>query len=619
MSFSAAYTSFPYGFGTDASVSSPDVPGLYDVALDGVGYFLDTEKDDFLMERSAPRIRTQADSAERSGETTLNPEGPWLRTFDSWTKGAGQLDADRPNSEDDRFHTSKGVDVWEEWKLTLLPGTKESRTSVNGNLDLAVAGSRLYAIDGGDVVYTTDPFAVSPTWTNCTGEPAATATGIASAGHHVFVAFGASGIYHTEADTAALTSWQTGTVEGVWYVKGRVMTCAGREVFNPTTSWTGGPVALPAALFTHPNDAWTWVDMAEGLNDIYMGGYAGDTSLIYRTAVQEDGTALVAPVVAGRLPEGEVITALDSYLEGFILIGTTKGVRVATSDANGNLQLGALLETGSPVRDFEGQDRFVWFTWENFDAADGGLGRLDLTTTTRNGAPAYASDLMATTTADITSVVTFDGKRVFTVANDGIYVQDTDLAAEGYVTTGRIRFDLTAPKIGLSVEGAFDLTGWQGSGEVDFMLCSCATAGIFESVGVANSGTLASYSLNERRSAWFNIKVRLTRDDTDATKGPVLDRVSVLALPTSETTTFITARLLVRAVHGVAHGMIEQDVTAARSHIAGLHASNAVVSWQDMETSRSVIVEDFAFMAEDPTPARIGWEGTIDIRMKVVT
>ena len=69
----------------------------------------------------------------------------------------------------------------------------------------------------------------------------------------------------------------------------------------------------------------------------------------------------------------------------------------------------------------------------------------------------------------------------------------------------------------------------------------------------------------------------------------------------------------------MATGTVEQDVNEVRSAIANLHQSNNVVAWQDMESSRSVIVEDYAFVAEHPTPDRTGWFGTIDIRMKVVT
>ena len=127
---------------------------------------------------------------------------------------------------------------------------------------------------------------------------------------------------------------------------------------------------------------------------------------------------------------------------GFLLIGSNKGFRLAVQDTNGNLTLGALIETGSTVRAFEGQGQYVWFTWEAYDSTSSGLGRMDLANLSDRNAlvPAYASDLMATSQANVASVATFDDKRVFTVSGDGFYAQDTDLVAEGSLDSGLINY-----------------------------------------------------------------------------------------------------------------------------------------------------------------------------------
>jgi len=78
--------------------------------------------------------------------------------------------------------------------------------------------------------------------------------------------------------------------------------------------------------------------------------------------VKTDGTGLTTAVVAAELPDDEVGYEIESYLN-FILIGTSKGVRVAQADSNGDLTLGSIIPASQPVRCFEGQDRFEDHSW----------------------------------------------------------------------------------------------------------------------------------------------------------------------------------------------------------------------------------------------------------------
>lgn len=617
----------PLGGESATSGGTDLVPLILPVALGGVPYFLDESDGPGLRHASAARIRAQADQGRRPGEQSLNPEGDWRRSFQSWGSGAGQRFADAADSLDDRFRTSKGIDVWStDGEITLLPGTAESRSSTNTNLYMAVAGSRLYVTDGAtsdaNLLYTTDPFAASPTYTAVTGTtPAIAAGGIASAGHHIFIAWGSSGIWHTENDAATASSWVTGTVEDVWYAKGRIIASNGADIFNPTTSWTGGPAALPTALFTHPNDEWTWVDVAEGLNHIYLGGNAGDRSEVYRTQVKPDGTALDVPISAGRLPDGEVLRSLETYLEGFVLLGTDKGVRIASTDTNGDLLLGPLIETGSPCRAFEGQGRFVWFGWETYDSTSGGLGRIDLTTTTQRGAPAYASDLMHTTQADIVDVATFSDKRIFSVSGDGFYAQDTDLVSSGTVTTGDITFGLTEHKLAKRVEvRSCDLSSSSYGGSFSVAL-SVDSGASFSTVGEAvSNGTIAVIDAGETLAVAHDIQLTLTRDGTDATLGPCITGVTLRVHPHSDATRYIVAKLLIGEVTGVevGTGYPLMDPAAQLASVESMHESQNIVKFQSLSSAYSVTVEDYDFAATSPSEGRSGWNGTMTVRLKRV-
>jgi hypothetical protein len=109
----------------------------------------------------------------------------------------------------------------------------------------------------------------------------------------------------------------------------------------------------PSALYTHPNTNFTWVGFAGGQSHIYCAGYAGNKSIVYKTVIKADGTALDIPTVAGELPLGEVITAIDGYF-GYIVLGLSDGFRFCSADDAGNLVIGPRIVTGSSVDEFAG-------------------------------------------------------------------------------------------------------------------------------------------------------------------------------------------------------------------------------------------------------------------------
>jgi hypothetical protein len=253
----------------------------------------------------------------------------------------------------------------------------------------------------------------------------------------------ANGIHKVTTSNDAFASHITGTdtFVNLRYVKGRLMASEDNDVYNFTGSGVPG-----SPLFTHSNTGFRWVGFAGGQNHIYMGGFAGNQSLIYRTTIKADASSLDTPIVALELPAGEIITGLDSYLN-YVLIGTTKGIRVATSDTDGNLVAGALINIGSSVTSFTGEGRFVWFNYTNFDATSTGLGRLDLSVFIASNQPAYASDLMVTAQGVVSSVNTINSRPVFVVVGTGIYVEHaTDLVSTGYLESGIYRWGVPDAK-----------------------------------------------------------------------------------------------------------------------------------------------------------------------------
>lgn len=466
-------------------------------------------------------MRQQADSSEEPGEQSISPFDLWRRSVASWHLGAGQEWADLADSARERFRISKGLDVWTKGKLQLLPDTGSRRSSTNTNLRLVSAGSRLYLTDGNSVLYTTDITVGSPTWTAVTGTPASSAVGIASDGFNVWIAYGTNGVYKTDTGTGAAASYATGTVGGpIGYVKARLMAANDNSIYNITASG-----ALPAALFTHANSDFRWVGFAEGQKNIYAAGFSGDRSLIYRTAVKADGTALDAPVVAGELPDGEIVRSIQGYL-GFVLIGTDKGVRFATASTDGDLTLGALISTSARVDAFEPQDAFVWFSWKNYDSSSTGLGRLDLRSFVAPNTPAYTTDLMAAAQGDVQSIASFQNQRVFTVSGTGVFTQTTNKVASGELRTGKVNYRLTAQKVYKYVDVSYESppAGAKLARRLD------VDGTLTAEVDTTITGSRVRYDAGSKAGENAEIVLKLSRA-TDNTLSPVVTRITLRALP----------------------------------------------------------------------------------------
>lgn len=608
-------------------VASSETPYKYQVALDGVGYMLDLDRgfSQPFEHSSIPLLRTQGDGSNEPAEASINPEDLWRRGQSDWGLGAGQswLDKaaqDRPASSRRRFRTSKGVNVWTENELSLLNDTDSKVSSANSNIQVIAAGARVYRIDGQTLTYTTDPTAGTPSWTTVASTPAATPgtiSALASDGYNVWVAYNASGIYDTNTGTSAAAAYRTGQVDTIAYVKGRLMCSAGPSIYNVTS---GGGGALPTALFTQANTDFDWVGFAAGHSQIYAGGLSGDKSLIYRIPVKADGSGLDLPVVAGELPDGETITSIGGYL-GFIFVGTSRGIRFASADAQGNLTFGAPFGPTSCLC-FEGQDRFVWFGWTNYDSASTGLGRFDLTAfgDVERRQPAYATDLMATTQGSVRSVITWGNKRYFTVGADGMWGQDTPLVASGTLETGLIGFDLPEDKVAVQLR-----TRYGSSFAGTFKASIASDLGMtFTSVGskldteTDLSGSV--WSLGQTSAEAFELRFTLTRDASATSTGPKLTRWVMRAEPAANLTYKIIWPLIFADRLDVEYGTEEYlDPPTEVARIKAWHANRTVLTAQEGDTSYPALISDYEWRPTHQMFDKSGWNGTMTVRLKVIS
>lgn len=501
----------------------------------------------------------------------------------------------------------------------MLEDTQEKRDTANSNLHIVVAGSRCYVVDGTDVLFCTT-LSGTPSFTSVTGLPDVGFNGLASDGFNVYIACDDDGIYTTNTGISTASSFVTGTVGGfIAYVKNRLLCSEGPNLYNVTA---GG--ALPTALLEHDNTGFDWIGAAGGLQHIFIAGVAGDKSLIYRTAVKADGTALDVPSVAMELPDGEVIYSIAGYLGQYILLGTSAGARFCTCDTDGNLAVGAPIRTASPVRCFEPQDRYVWFGWTNYDSVSTGLGRMDLSQFTESietGArvPAYATDIMATTQGNVLDCVTFDERLFFAVDGQGFYSNhDTDKVTEGSLTTGLIAYGLPDQKIAMFCDvrtlpllGSYFVTLTVDGGAEEEHL------GGEDNVGDTGTEFPCDQTAGERFELEFTL-------EGDGSSGPTVTRYTLKASPGASDgpAEYIIVPAKLHDTLRIGNKEHTIDVGAIRDRIKSLRQRHVPVTYQEATSSYTVIVDAYEWIPYDFTMSADGGfdtpNGTMLIQLKRV-
>ena len=618
LNFSFPYVSTPSFYsGTPVSNLVPDV---FPVGINGRPYMLDLASGQFTRQFE-PRVRDSVDQSTAPGEAAINPGGLWRRGEVSWHLGAGQKYADTAEAVDYRFWKSKGVNPWTKGQLTLLNATKSSLPSSNTNLKMAVTDTRVYVLDGSDVKYTTDPFATTPTWTPITkgtgaGElPNATPIDIASDGTNVYITYpGLTNVYglwkYTPAGVSSNVAYghEFGHVD---FVKGFFITSGNAAQGNGNDLYFSPTGNVGADDYEHPVSSFEWIASASGQNAIYIAGKNGDYGSVYKLTIKSDGT-LDTPVLALELPREEYPTDIHGYL-GFIILGTNKGVRFCTADNNSNLISGQLIQTTGAVKGFSSEDSFIWFGWSNYDSTSGGIGRLDLRSFTNPNTPAYATDLMYSSTADVLSVATFNKKRLFSISGVGVIAEDSaNLVASGTIDTGIYRWGIADRKFVAFIDTrALPLLGsiasYYSLDGSDYSL-----AGTWDD----SLTTENSFSGSDEHAIEASFRFALTRES--ATAGPTFTRWMARAYAAPFRSEIFTMPLLIHSVIRVFDKEYYFDVDNELEILRGLISRPQVVTLQVREETISVILEDMVFQAIDGKDKDWLWQGTATVTMRSV-
>lgn len=605
-------------FFTGGGVST-EVPGKYDVALNGYPFMIDDTHDTFKGGiATIPLLRSQADGSDEPGEASTNPEDLWPRSQHSFHKGAGQQWLDTDDGDRFRYWNSFMIDPWTRGQIKSLNDSGQFYASTNTNLKTVSVGTYSYLSDGNALKFWSDITAV-PVAPSDAGMPNSPVIDYCTDGYNIYASTN-SAIYKTTKAATSSSSYNTniGAPDILGFHKGRLMAAKDNVVYNVTGT------GAPTWSFTHPNTDFKWTCFGAGTGCIYMGGYSGDKSIIYFVTVKDDGTGLNVPQVAGELPDGEIVRALTGYL-GFLNVGTDNGRRLAEMASNNFLTIGALTPSENPVLCFEPQDRFVWYGWTNFDSSYTGLGRMDLSQLVEANVPAYSSDLMVGSAVVgfgvqgiVTSVATSHDRRVYTVSGYGLVRElptpsTTDVP---YFETSEITYGIPDDKVALSLAIEHEaLTSNQ------YIRCYVSVdGGAYELVGSNNvygsRHPSTPFKIDELTGSTFRIKFVLFREDATPTS---LNRYTLRAYPVPERgRTIVVALKLHDELYDANETTYSMDVKAARAFVENLLVNGRIVRYQELGDTYSVFVDQLQFERWKRSHTNEAWQGTLACKLKVL-
>ena len=317
------------------------------------------------------------------------------------------------------------------------------------------------------------------------------------------------------------------------FTKERIVATINNKVFEISTTAT----ALPTAVYTHPVDDFNFTSITSSGAAIYVAGFSGSNSNIQKFTLQSTGAmpTLTSAITAAEMPSGELVFKIYYYL-GYMMIGTSKGVRVAAVSDDGSLAYGPLLfESEQPVYDFAARDRYIWAA-TNVDGAPGTT-RIDLGTQIAPLIFPYAWDTYYGTDMDryTTACAFINGTdRIAFCTNhtstDGaVYIESaTRLVASGYIQTGYVRYNTLENKIFKYVVPKFNtLNGGLTVESVD-------QNGIEYGLGIYAQGSEVSQvgiAYPPGAQQYLGFKFTFSRSTTDNTKGPTFTGYQLKVLP----------------------------------------------------------------------------------------
>ena len=711
---------------TDSIWQNTDI--AYDTAIGGMPFIYAIADARPYVRQTAPYRKEQFDNQTEPGEQSLT--GWWIRSQSSFHDGTGITFYDPaliPGEGTFQYKDSRGVDVWTEGQVTLLNSatTTHYTTGVVKSNGKPFQSARSIQYSGTDGIllwdkYDVDKIAVDGTTTHFIDFAAGTdypvyaicddgtnaywVTNVLNTGTPRLRVY-SKPLTGTTATTATLMiSDNSITVsEGVMeYVKDRIVMAVNNKIYEFATNAS----ALPSAVYTHSDNDIVFTSITASGTAIYIAGFNGIQSSIYKFTLSNSTGAmpsLTSAITAAEMPIGEKIYKIEYYL-GYMLIGTSKGIRAATIDDAGSITYGPLIvETDQPVYDFAFRDKFAWcatgvggqagvirinlgndlgglrFAYANDLWADDGItgyrttacafagetSRLVFVTTAVNAGSINNKELTSNvatltttaahglTTGDKIWVegvdATFNGQYTVTTATTttfsytkaatnvtsaavspvgavnkigSIHIESSGTKlADGYITTGYIRYNTLEPKNFKRLIGRGDFT--YGS-----MTLETVDANDTEYDIVTYDANVSPIEVTTSQPSgsqeYIGYKFILTRDATDTTQSPIFkgyQAKATIATPRQRVIRFpVFCYDIETDKYNVMFGYTDRAKERIQT-LENIEQDGDVVTWQDLQTgeSRQVVIEQITFIRQTPPDRGFsGYGGIIELTLRTV-
>lgn len=556
------------------------------VSIDGVEYPL---VESLYAREFLQVVRQQADNGQEPSEFSLNPQDLWRRSQDDWNLGPGQTVLDETTSVRARVRTSEGLNHFGERRQIGLAYDSDVVTSVASDSDIfLLADNKVWYRTGTNQLGFSEWNGSS--WTHTTTTALSHAiVDAATDGTNVYVAMsdGASnfGIYRFVKGSTTATLMTNLDGEAIYYVSGRLLVTKGTDIWNIldiSTTTAPGPITADAVSID-----FTWTTFGQGRGFIFACGNAGDYSMIYRLTVRQDGTRLTSPVAAARMPDGEFVKTITTYL-GVVVIGTNKGIRIGIENA-GSISYGPIIdEVTGGVSSLEPQAEYVYYT------ANGSVARLNLTEFVENLdlVPTRSDYAKSVSSTDVKGIVTYEDKTVF-IQNGTIYeVDKTSYTSTGTFNTGKITYRMADPKYLVFLDIQSEVVG---NDSIEYSVTD-ETGRVMASGVIDTNNTSQSISVNEKFE-WCSIDFTFNSDD--GTTSPSLIRWTTRSHPSPKRTEQIRLGLQLnqQAAEPGGHVNFINTVHAYQS-LASLVKSGEIVEYEEFGECYDVTLENIQYGGE---------------------
>lgn len=611
-----------FGGGGDGGVSALANLGGSLVAINGRIYPIDTASNAY-SQKSIDVLQQRNTTDNR--DLLLLPQNIWRQQSSDWSSGAGQTNLDRDNAIQSRYEDSFGIDPWTKWRFSLLPETQLMQAT-SGQTWLTLQEGYLVVVNGSMTYWWSDYGTMSAS----VSIGSSTVIDIADRAPTVLTLNNDGYIYQLTASAGPAATYNPNAFSGANFIAWEkdYLLCGDENILKSVTATTA------TTIFTHPESTFRWESACSGPQCIYVLGGVGDQYVVHKVTIKEDGTGLNPAIVAVTLPDGEVGYKIEEYL-GYIFIGTSKGVRMAQPDANGDLLLGSIIPTAEPVRAFEGQDRFMWYgissmdpgyVTVNNDTADvfpttpvPGLGRLDLSTfTTGPLTPAFANDIAAwdESTAVVNAIATWLGRKVFTVQDAGVYYEGTDLVPAGWLTQGAMSFSVEDLKAALYMQAKWVPSC--GQFNLDLSYDSSAYARYARITVSADNIRSDNINLYGTKFSRINVRYVIARCPEDNTEGPIPTRWELRSFAVKGQASRWDVPVMI-ADEVEINGMVEsRNSLDDKTALLNLIQNGTVFQYQESGQSYQVLARDFVWQPQRLSTTGNGWQGTFLITLEEV-